>query len=407
MLYESELQLLRLALKKKRIQSLILHPEAPIERCFDMGLGQLLGDEQYYEKSFAGIVPPIEQATLYILQNDFECQYIYFLLPQTEDVLLIGPSLSKNFGREDVADIIRRHRLPREMVQDLEAYYGGIAVIAKNSDLFSMLEAFAERLWGSEHYSIENILQEKPVEIPLALPGQKETRKAKDDLWDMQIMERRYALENDLMQAVSRGQRQKAESVLRDFGKINIEQRIPDKLRNLKNYCIIMNTLLRKAAEQGGVHPLYLNKISTTFAHGIERMDSDSGVGEMMLDMTRAYCRLVKKYALQSYSAPVQKCIVCVDADLTQDLTLGHLAKLQNISAAYLSALFKKETGQTLTDYVNLKRVEYAKKLLRETDLQVQEIACQSGISDIHYFSRVFKKYANITPKGYRKFIRT
>ena len=150
------------------------------------------------------------------------------------------------------------------------------------------------------------------------------------------------------------------------------------------------------------MHPLYLDRSSSAFARKIEQLDAAAGTVELMQDMTRSYCRLVKKYALQNYSSPVQKCVVCIDTDLTQDLSLGRLSKLQNISPAYLSALFRKETGQTLTDYVNLKRVEYAKKLLRQTDLQVQTVAQHCGILDIHYFSRVFKKYTTQSPKEYR-----
>ena len=186
------------------------------------------------------------------------------------------------------------------------------------------------------------------------------------------------------------------------FSELSFEERMPDRLRNLKNYCIIMNTLLRKAAERGGVHPLYLDKCSSAFAHRIEQLTTVAQVRTLMGEMATSYCRLVRKYKTEKYSSPVQKSIICIDADLTQDLTLAKLAKLQNVSAAYLSALFKKETGRTLTDYVNLKRVEYAKTLLAGTELQIQTIAQHCGILDIHYFSRVFKKYTGITPKEYR-----
>lgn len=76
---------------------------------------------------------------------------------------------------------------------------------------------------------------------------------------------------------------------------------------------------------------------------------------------------------------------------------------MQNLSPSYLSALFSQETGQTLTEYVNEKRVKLAMRLLATTKLQIQTIAQHCGILDVHYFSKVFKKKLGITPKQYRE----
>ena len=73
-----------------------------------------------------------------------------------------------------------------------------------------------------------------------------------------------------------------------------------------------------------------------------------------------------------------------------------------NISAGYLSDLFRREVGQTLTEFVNRKRIERAKHLLWNTQLQIQTIAQHCGILDVQYFSKTFKKYSGMTPKEYR-----
>lgn len=76
---------------------------------------------------------------------------------------------------------------------------------------------------------------------------------------------------------------------------------------------------------------------------------------------------------------------------------------MQNISSAYLSSIFKKETGQTVTEYVTVKRIEMAKRLLSNTNLQIQTVAQHCGILDVHYFSKLFKKHTGLTLKDYRK----
>jgi len=69
--------------------------------------------------------------------------------------------------------------------------------------------------------------------------------------------------------------------------------------------------------------------------------------------------------------------------------------------------MFRKETGQTATDYVNLRRGRMACRLLGTTQLQVQTIALRCGIPDVNYFSKLFKKYMGRTPKEYRQTLKS
>lgn len=112
------------------------------------------------------------------------------------------------------------------------------------------------------------------------------------------------------------------------------EERTPDALRNMKNYCIIMNTLLRKAAEKGGVHPIYLHQTSSDLARRIEQLPNSNDIPSLMQDMFYAYCRLVNRHSIDHYSLPIQRTITYIDSDLTADLTLRTLAEAQKLSPA-------------------------------------------------------------------------
>lgn len=215
-------------------------------------------------------------------------------------------------------------------------------------------------------------------------------------------MELRYSYENELMDAVTKGQSYKADMLLSSFSNISFEQRLSDPVRNIKNYCVIMNTLLRKAAEKGGVHPVYLDSASSVFAAKIEQFSSLNDVQPLMYEMFRSYCRLVRKHSMKDYSPPIQKAITYIDTDLTSNLSLSTISQALNISSSYLSTLFKKETGQTLTDYICQRRVNHAKHLLETTRLQVQTVAQHCGIMDVQYFSKIFKRITGKTPKEYR-----
>jgi YesN/AraC family two-component response regulator len=185
------------------------------------------------------------------------------------------------------------------------------------------------------------------------------------------------------------------------------EKRVADPIRNAKNYGIIMNTILRKAAEKGGVHPVHLDQMSSSFARKIEGITVLSESTSLMADMFRDYCRLVRKHSMQGYSPIVRKTVLMITADLSADLSLNALAEAQNVSPGYLATIFKKETAQTISEFIREKRIKHAMHLLSTTHLQIQSIAIHCGVMDVQYFSKIFKKAVGKTPKEYREHIKS
>ena len=95
-----------------------------------------------------------------------------------------------------------------------------------------------------------------------------------------------------------------------------------------------------------------------------------------------------------------------IDFNLNEDLSLNVIAEKYAVNASYLSKQFKKENEMNLTEYVNRKRLEASLKYLAATDLPIQNIAELVGIYDENYFSRLFKKYQQMTPSKYRSLMK-
>ena len=106
---------------------------------------------------------------------------------------------------------------------------------------------------------------------------------------------------------------------------------------------------------------------------------------------------------MKQYSSIVKKTILVIESDISAELSLNHLAQKQGISAGYLATIFKKETGKTVSEYIQDKRIDYAMHLLDTTHLQIQTVALHCGIMDVQYFSKIFKKKIGKTPKEYRE----
>lgn len=83
-------------------------------------------------------------------------------------------------------------------------------------------------------------------------------------------------------------------------------------------------------------------------------------------------------------------------------LSLNLVAENIGMSASYLSAIFSQNLQKTFVEYVTEKRIEKAKKLLKQTDKNSGEIAKEVGYKDSHYFSFVFKKLQGCSPREYR-----
>lgn len=86
-----------------------------------------------------------------------------------------------------------------------------------------------------------------------------------------------------------------------------------------------------------------------------------------------------------------------------QSLTREDIANQVFLNPDYLTRVFKKETGLSISDYLQQQRIEYAKELLRNTEQSISDIAVQVGYSNLSYFSTLFKKAVGVNPGEYRR----
>jgi transcriptional regulator GlxA family with amidase domain len=89
--------------------------------------------------------------------------------------------------------------------------------------------------------------------------------------------------------------------------------------------------------------------------------------------------------------------------NLNEPLSIENMARRANLSPSRFSALFKRRYSLSPHQYLLNLRVNHAKELLRNTELSQGEIAVYCGFSDIHHFSKTFKKRTGATPGEYQQ----
>lgn len=402
--YEPELRFFQKLLENFHIPLFLFEIPSDALPELDLGLHRLLQPGADNSLSIARLSSYCRPNCIYRIEDEFQCHYIFFRLPKPKEHTLvsIGPYTLSEISPNLLLEIAERFSLPPDLFPQLEKYYQHLPLVPNENILLTTLNVLGDILWGGmDNFSVQTLDKQISTDLePIAhRPPSKEPEEA---FLSMKILEERYAKENNLIQAVSLGQTHKAEMILDYFSSLLLEQRASNPIQNQKNYMIILNTLLRKAAETGGVHPLHIDSLSSRLAFQIEQVNTPAAAVRLQKEMAHKYCLLVKNHSMKGYSLLVKKVLTRIDSDLTADLSLKTQAKMLNVNSSYLSTLFKKETGSTLTEYVNRKRMEHALFLLNSTHMQIQTIAQYCGIPDVNYFTKTFKKLMGKTPKEYR-----
>lgn len=92
-----------------------------------------------------------------------------------------------------------------------------------------------------------------------------------------------------------------------------------------------------------------------------------------------------------------------INRHMSEAITVEAMSKDFFMSRSYLSKRFKAESTVTLTDFILTKKTDEAKHLLRYTKQSLTAISLHLGFSSPGHFSRVFRKYASVSPKEYRE----
>ncbi|BCN29486.1 hypothetical protein bsdtb5_07810 [Anaeromicropila herbilytica] len=176
-----------------------------------------------------------------------------------------------------------------------------------------------------------------------------------------------------------------------------------DPLRNLVYHFIVLAAMLTRFCIEGGMSPETSYSLSDLY---IQEADHCHNVKEIQT----LHCKMVMDYTVRMqrlhtdkiFSKQIVKCNDFIGKSLHQHITIKELAVQIGMNESYLSKLFIKEMGVSVSEYIRQMKIEAASNMLKYSDYTCSEISQYLAFSSQSHFIKVYKEHTGLTPREYR-----
>ncbi len=224
---------------------------------------------------------------------------------------------------------------------------------------------------------------------------------------DMDEMEHRQPTEEFLFyQAVSNGDVEAvkencAQERFLDSDGVGVLSRNP--VTNLKYHFVITTALVTRLCKQKGMGLEQAFRMSDFYIQRLDDIHTLQGIRNLHDEMVLDYTEKMRRFSRSdTNSKHISVCKEYIYSHIKERITVEDLADELGVSASYLSRLFKKETGDSVSAYIRAQKMEIAKNLLQYSDYSMIDIANRLSFSSQSHFIQQFREFVGITPKKYR-----
>lgn len=214
-----------------------------------------------------------------------------------------------------------------------------------------------------------------------------------------------YSPEFEFYIAIKSGDLEKVLQLCKsDFSnKIGFGRLSENLIQSLKYHFAITTALVSRYCIEGGMEHEVAYSLSDLYIQKVDKCISDTQISQLHKTMSVDYTKRMKIIQTkQIYSKQIAMCIDYIYNNLHKRIYIKELAEFTKLNANYLSELFKKETGITLTAYIQRQKIETAKNMLKYSDYIPSQIASLLAFPNQSYFVNVFKKTVGMTPRKYQ-----
>ena len=312
---------------------------------------------------------------------------------------IVGPFVSQEFMEANFSSLLSEKGFAAAHLPSLKLYYSELPLLSRKTAADTVIGIMKSLLTIPAPLTIVPIRCDTSP-TPASYPSRQGSI-------DYDSIYRRYEHENRFMHAIETGDTKHILAAFENMNTSGLNSRryVSAIYQEPAVALAILRTLARKAAERGGASVVQIDEITQRATQAVMNASSlyktQKLTETMLMELTEAVRLRREQFA--GLSVPVQKTVEYLRLNYSQELSLTVLSEIAGLSASYLSTLFRKETGKTITDYLTWLRLEQASRLLRETGLPIQDISSFVGYFDNNYFIKVFRRRFGKAPGEYRK----
>lgn len=203
-------------------------------------------------------------------------------------------------------------------------------------------------------------------------------------------------LDQELRRAVAKQEEARAREILNTLLRY-VYSPHPDQIVLIRNRAVELVYLLAQISPSGEAK-LY----RSVYIPVLKRAETLEQVDVALAKLLHLYVDYTFDFNQIKHSDTIFRAMEYIKSNFGHKITLDEIASYVHLSSSHLSGTFHKETGQTLSAYINHVRIEKSKQLLTTTQIPIAEIGAMCGFEDQSYFSRVFRQSTGRSPKKFR-----
>lgn len=219
------------------------------------------------------------------------------------------------------------------------------------------------------------------------------------------ILHAPYNPELEFYSVIKSGNVEKTKELCKEslLSKVGLGSLSKNKLKNICYHFIITTALVARYCIEGGMDLTTSYSLSDFYIQKADECKIPEEISELHYVMCIDYAKRMKNLRKKKIcSKHIAICIDYICENLHTRITIKELAKRVKLEQSYLSKLFKKEVGVTISEYIQEKKIETAQNMLIYSEFTPAEISSILAFPNQSYFTEVFKKWTGMTPKQYQ-----
>ena len=210
-----------------------------------------------------------------------------------------------------------------------------------------------------------------------------------------------FYYENKIMNLVSQGDTEVLKQGIAELGTSVLPLLTSNSLRTEKNYTIMILEKLSSLAIQVGKDILSVILLRNYYARKVEDETDFMGVLAVRDSAIIHFTKELHGVANRSKSSLIRCVLQYINLKIYENIRISDLAKQFYLSESALRRKFKEEMGMSMNEYINRRKIEESKMMMR-SGVPVGEITKRLSFYDLSHFYRTFKKYTGMTPQTFR-----